>query len=92
MPTECLGGDQNARLELMADWSSVITSTARNTAKVALELEGRRNCMGIDLWKSVDDSMQRVIWLARCKRFSGLQALALRISVLYMTYSDLFVT
>ncbi len=43
--------------------------------------------MEIDLWKSVDDSMQRVIWLAPMQRVPGLHGFAMRISVLYMTYS-----
>lgn len=37
MPTQRLGADQNVRLELMADSSSIITAAACSTVEVALE-------------------------------------------------------
>jgi len=62
MPTECLGGDQDARLELMADWSSVTTSTARGATRVALDGKGARV-----VWRSTCGRAS----MTRCKESYG---------------------
>lgn len=60
--------DQDARLDLMADWSEMVFWTACHIASAMFEWESSPCFVDIALLESVDDSMQRVIWLARYNR------------------------
>jgi len=49
MPTECLRVDEDARLDLIVDWSSTLARRARHTASVFLVCNSEGPCVDIEL-------------------------------------------
>lgn len=86
MPVECLEVvDHDARLYRKDNWSVESAPTGCNAIEATFDWAGNVCCDCIEVWESVDDSMARVIWLARSKGFLTLNTLRRWVSTLYTT-------